>query len=208
MSAPSGSAFYRGCYRLFAGLVRFLFRLRVKGAENEPAEGVYLVCANHASALDPVLISAAFRRRQVHFMAKAELFKWPLSVLLRALGAYPVSRGGGDVSAIRHTLQLLEQGHTVGIFPQGHRYAGVDPATTPVKSGAAMLAVRSGVPVIPVYLERKNHRNAFLRKTVVHIGQPIPVERFGYDPEASGEYNRIAGEIFAAVCAIGASDHA
>ena len=195
--------FYRTCYKIFAGPIRFIWRVKVIGRENEPTEGPFLVCANHQSNMDPVLVCASFRKNPVGFMAKSELFFWPLGPLIRALGAYPVNRGSSaDVGAIRTSLDLLEEGRCVGIFPQGRRFAGVDPKTTPVKGGAGMICSRASVPVVPVYLRRKNCKSAFLRKTEIVIGKPIPVEELAFDPEASGEYLRLSGLIFDHICAL------
>ena len=100
---------YKVLYDLFAGFVRGVFRVQVTGAENEPAEGAYIACANHLSNID-VLILAAVLKRQLRFLAKAELFRLPLSRrIFNALGAYPVKRGTGDVGAIRKTLALLDE---------------------------------------------------------------------------------------------------
>lgn len=186
--------------------VRFLCHMKVKGAENEPTpeQGTYLVIANHRTWADPIYLCCALKHQQPHFMAKKELFKIPLlNVLIRALGAYPVNRGGADVGAIRHTIDMLRQGVTVGMFPQGHRYNGVDPRTTSVKTGAAMIALKAGVQVLPVFVKVKNNRHRFLCKKEVIVGKPISVEEMNYDPEAPGEYQRIADMLFERVCALG-----
>ena len=149
--------FYRVCYKIFAAPIRLLFRVKVIGRQNEPDAGPYLVCANHQSATDPVLICSAFRKNPVGFMAKAELFFWPLGPLIRALGAYPVNRKAGDVGAIRTSLRLLEEGQLVGMFPQGTRHPGEDPRTTSVRGGAAMIAYHAGATVLPVFIYRKDH---------------------------------------------------
>ena len=186
--------------------VRFLCHMKVKGAENEPTpeQGTYLVIANHRTWADPIYLCCALKHQQPHFMAKKELFKIPLlNVLIRALGAYPVNRGGADVGAIRHTIDMLRQGVTVGMFPQGHRYNGVDPRATSVKTGAAMIALKAGVQVLPVFVKVKNNRHRFLCKKEVIVGKPISVEEMNYDPEAPGEYQRIADMLFERVCALG-----
>ncbi len=191
---------------VFTYPVRFFCHLKVRGAEHEPTrkEGAYLVIANHRSCGDPVYLCDALKHRQPHFMAKKELFRVPLlNLLVRALGAYPVNRGGADVGAIRHTIDMLKAGVTVGMFPQGHRYNGVDPRTTSVKTGAAMIALKAGVPVLPVFIKVKNNKHRpFCRKEII-IGKPITVEEMNYDPDAPGEYQRIADYLFERVCALG-----
>ena len=186
--------------------VRFLCHMTVTGAENEPTpdQGTYLVIANHRTWADPIYLCCALKHQQPHFMAKKELFKVPLlNLLIRALGAYPVNRGGADVGAIRHTIEMLKRGAAVGMFPQGHRYNDVDPRETPVKSGAAMIALKAGVQILPVYVKVKNNRLRFLCKKEVIVGKPIALEELNYDPEAAGEYQRIAELLFARVCELG-----
>ena len=105
----SGSALYRSFYAGFAWLVGVIFRIRVIGRENEPDEGGFMVCANHTSATDPVVICYAFRKHQVRFMAKKELFKVPVvNWLVGLMGAFPVDRGGNDVGAIKKSVNLLK----------------------------------------------------------------------------------------------------
>ena len=186
--------------------VRFLCHMKVKGAENEPTpdQGTYLVIANHRTWADPIYLCCALKHQQPHFMAKKELFKIPLlNLLIRALGAYPVNRGGADVGAIRHTIEMLKQGVCVGMFPQGHRYNGVDPRTTSVKTGAAMIAQKADVKVLPVFIKVKNNRHRFLCKKEIIVGKPIPIADLGYDPEAPGEYQRMADQLFESVCRLG-----
>lgn len=198
--------FYGFWHRVLAGPFRLLFNVRVEGRENEPRpeDGPFLVCANHTSAGDPVWLCAALRRQQPHFMAKAELFKIPLlSQLIRALGAYPVDRGGADVSSLRNTVKLLQDGSSVGMFPQGTRMPGIDPRTAKVKSGAGMIAVRGGAQVLPVYIHTKKRRaGLFCRKRVI-IGKPIPHAVIAEMHEAHVEYSRISEFIFGKVCDIG-----
>lgn len=186
--------------------VRFLCHMKVKGAENEPTpdQGTYLVIANHRTWADPIYLCCALKHQQPHFMAKKELFKIPLlNLLIRALGAYPVNRGGADVGAIKRTIEMLQNGVAVGMFPQGHRYNGVDPRTTQVKTGAAMIAQKAGVQVLPVFVKVKNNKHFFLCKKEVIVGKPISLEEMNYNPEAPGEYQRIADLLFEKVCELG-----
>ncbi len=204
------SGLYAAVKVIFTYPVRFLCNMRVKGKENEPTlpEGAYLVIANHRTWADPIYLCDALKHQQPHFMAKKELFKIPLlNILIRALGAYPVNRGGADVGAIKHTIELLKAGVAVGMFPQGHRYNGVDPRKTPIKTGAAMIAIKAEVPVLPVYIKVKNNRHRFLCKKEIIIGKPITVAEMHFDPEAPGEYQRIADLLFEKVCELGDESH-
>ena len=200
------SVFYVIIRTLLVIPAKLLFRVRVVGRKNEPkkSEGVYLVCGNHQTVLDPVFLCIALRRQQPHFMAKAELFRVPfLGRLVRWLGAYPVSRGKGDVGAIKHAIKLLESGRSIGLFPQGTRCQGKNPADCRPKNGAAMIASHAEAQILPVHIKMKDYTWRFFRRVTVVIGEPIPFSRFGYDKEATGEYARISNEIYAEICRLG-----
>ena len=194
---------YKVVHHTFLGAVTLIYRLKVVGAENEPKEGPFLVCSNHISAADPVLISAA-AKNQISYMAKKELFKIPLlGGLLKSCGVFPVDRGGKDVSAVKKAISLLKEGNCVGIFPQGTRRPGVDPRETELKTGAAMIAVKADADILPVFIHRKNNTPKLFRKTTIVIGKPIKLSSLGYDPDGTGEYARIVGAIFDEVCKLG-----
>ena len=191
---------------LLTGPLRLLCNIRVRGRENEPTrdQGAYLVIANHRTWADPIYLCCVLKHGQPHFMAKKELFRIPLlNLLIRALGAYPVNRGGADVGAVKHTIEMLKAGVCVGMFPQGHRYNKVDPRKTPVKTGAAMIALKAGVPVLPVFIKVKNNKHFFLCRKEVIVGKPISIEEMNYNPEAPGEYQRVADYLFERVCELG-----
>lgn len=184
-------------------IVRTIFRVRVIGEENEPTEGGFLMCANHLSAADPFIITAA-ASTQICFMSKKELFKIPvIGAAMRGLGAFPVDRRAGDVGAVKHAIKLLKEDKSVGLFPQGTRCPDRDPRETAVRNGAAMIAYHANATVLPIFLHRKGNSGKAFRRTTVIIGKPIPFSEFGYDAEKKGEYNRIAGEIFDRICRLG-----
>ena len=134
-------------------------------------------------------------------MAKKELFKVPLlNKLVAALGAYPVDRKKADVSAIKKTIAMLKEGKCIGIFPQGHREKGKTPREATLKNGAAMIATRVQVSILPCYIRTKKNKFAFFRRVDVYYGKPIKFEELGYDPDAAGEYTRISNAMFERVC--------
>ncbi len=164
---------YMRTHKIVAAPIRFFNRIKVSGLENVPKEGGYIVCSNHIAAKDVFLIGASFPR-QLRFIAKKELFSIPIiSTLLKIFGAVKIDRGGNDVGAIRKSIELLNNGELLAIFPQGHRYPGVDPRTTETKSGTALIAFRSRADILPVFIQTKNNKYRLFRKINIIIGKPI-----------------------------------
>lgn len=144
-------ALYRGLkWGVVRPLLHGIFRGQVYGQELVPPQGPALVVSNHASYFDPPFLSCAMAR-PVAFMAKEELFHIPLlGPAIRLYGAYPVKRGSGDRGAVRAALTALNDGWLVGIFLEGTR-TGNGRIEQP-KLGAAMIAAKAQVPLIPVSL--------------------------------------------------------
>lgn len=172
-------------YRLAQGVLRLSFSamqgLCVEGLENVPREGGALLVSNHVSWLDPPVLGCCLRHRQLHFMAKRELFERPwLGPLIRSLGAFPVERGQADRKSLRLALDLLGQGRIVCLFPEGTR--GDGGAMGPWHVGLAMLAHHAQVPILPAALSGTRHlledRQLHLpRKPIqVRFGPPIEVD--------------------------------
>ncbi len=157
--------------RLREGLTR-AFRVRVSGAGQVPDGGCILV-ANHDSVIDPWFLSLATRRR-IRFMAKAELWRFPLIRWgMEAYGTFPVERGNGDTGAMARAGELLEEGELLGMFPRGTSKPNGNQVW---HRGAARLALAHGAPLVPVRL--LNTRQVVPRRPVeVRVGEPIAVER-------------------------------
>lgn len=207
-----GSAFYGGVHRLFARFFLWLFRVRVHFVEREPENETYLLCSNHLSAFDPILLAAALHKQQPHFMAKKELFKIPLlSSVIRAFGAYPVDRAG-DVGAIKTSIALLESGKCVGMFPQGTRCRGRSPGETAdmVKNGAGLLIDKTHVTVLPVCMKTKKNKLSLFCGVDIIFGHPIPYEIIAPAESLAdvthharqAEYSRMSHEVFDRICAL------
>ncbi len=196
---------YSKFHKILKGPVKLVFGLKVHGVENLPEdEAGYLVCANHTSLLDVFLIAVAIEKRQVMFMAKAELFKIPvLKSIIKSLGAFPVNRGGADLASVKRTIGLLKEGNLVGIFPQGTRQRHVDPRTTEVKHGVGMFSYRAGTGVIPIFIKTKDNHVRLFKKTDLYIGESIKNEELGFEGGGMEEYTAAAEKIFDRICTIG-----
>lgn len=158
--------------RFFSGLwLRIFNHYHVVGKEHIPARGGIVLVANHNSNWDPFVLGNVTHRK-VHFMAKKELFRFkPLAILLRFWGAFPVDRGGADREALETALRLLKQGKVVGIFVEGGRNRTGTGMLTP-QPGAAMLALKAKVPIVPVGLIGTGHKG-MLRRMSAAVGPAL-----------------------------------
>ena len=160
---------YKFLHALANLYLKIFFGLRVYGRENIPAGGVVLV-GNHPYATDPIYVGLSVpSSRRMRFMGKKQLFAFPpLRWFITWCGAYPIDRGASDIAAMKKTLEMLKSGELVIVFPDGTRNRLEDPSMA--KTGAALLAVKSGMPVLPMYLEPGRR---FLRKRMtVTFGMP------------------------------------
>lgn len=188
---------------IVAPIYRLVMRVKAVGVENVPKDGGLVLCANHIGAIDVISI-AVVCPRQLTFVAKKELFSVPLlGSLIKGLGAIKVDRGAGDVGAIKASVAAAEAGKVLSIFPQGHRYPGVDPAKTPIHHGAGLIAYHSGCDVLPVCIKLKGGRYGFLRKTEIIFGEVIKNSELGFSEGGTKEYKAATEKIFAAVTEMG-----
>ena len=183
-------------------LARLLFRLEVRGTEHVPRTGPAMIVANHSSVLDPPIVGAA-APRPLHFLAKAELFSIPLfGRLIRAVNSRPVRRDGSDARALREALRILEGGHALLVFPEGTR--GPEGVLREGKAGAGMLALLTGAPVIPAYVEgtgRALPRGRVIprpAKVRVSLGPPLAFGRIE-GPHRRERYLEASREMMAAI---------
>jgi len=170
-------------FYLFAGgiswpVVRWLYRLRVEGLGNLPQEGGYVLAANHTSNLDPWPLGLPLWPKQfLRFMAKSELFWWPLGPVITAGGAFRVRRGERDVEAMAMAVDLVKQGYVVAMFPHGTRQRkGLVKKFQPrAHTGAARVALEAGVPLVPAAIAGTD-RLTRLGPLRVSYGEPIPLD--------------------------------
>lgn len=170
-------AFYQFVRFIVVSICRTYCRMSVSGRQNIPATGPFVLAPVHRSFIDTPIASGCTRRR-LRFMGKDTMWKKkPFGWTLSALGAFPVTRGTADREAVTRAIAVLQSGEPLVLFPEGERKSG--PHVQPLRDGAAYVASKAGVPIIPVGIggsERvlgKGMKFLYPRKLVVLIGDPI-----------------------------------
>ena len=155
-----------------------LYRLRARGLEHLPREGGFVLACNHVSSFDPWPIGLPlWPRRFLRFMAKSELYWWPLTYVLNGAGAFPVRRGQRDAQAIENAVSLVRQGYAVAMFPEGTRRAKglVKRFEARPRSGAARIALEAGSPLVPAAVAGTDGLRRFRRLRVAY-GPPVEID--------------------------------
>lgn len=160
---------FYGFVKVFANIIlRPVFHFKIRGRENIPANGKLIICANHSNNWDPLVLSTIFPN-EIRWMAKRELFENKiLSYILYKLGSFPVDRQGTDITAVKNALKVLKSNEILGIFPEGTRVTGFNKDNA--KPGVAMLALKSGANVLPIYID-SNYK--IFKPVNINIGKPI-----------------------------------
>jgi 1-acyl-sn-glycerol-3-phosphate acyltransferase len=172
-------------------VLRFAFRYRADGAEHLPASGGYVLAAGHVSNLDPWPLGLAiWPSRFLRFMAKSELFWFPLSLVVRGAGAFKVNRGQADVGAIETAVRLAREGNVIAMFPEGtRRRKGLRKKyEAGAHTGAARIALEAGVPLVPAGIKGTDGLR-HLEPWRVRYGAPIDLRDLSdlEDAEAARE---------------------
>lgn len=172
--------FYAFVHSMMRLVLKVLFRLEVKGRDNIPKRGGVILAANHTSFLDPVVASIA-SPRQVYFLAREELFQLGFfSWIIKNLNALPISRERMQISIARQSLGILRKGGALLLFPEGTR-SPVD-TIAEGKRGVGLIAAKTNVPVIPVFIKGSGHALPRNRKWItshkvwVTFGKPLYFE--------------------------------
>lgn len=162
-------------YAIIRGLGRIILYslgLKVEGLANLPPTGAVIMAANHLSNWDPIVIAMALNR-PIHFMGKSQLFTNKImGKFFTKLNAFPVRKDIPDRQAIKKALQVLAEGQVLGIFPEGGRNFSGEMKAQP---GVALLALKSGAPIVPVGCLGTNHRVpwGWGRPLMVRVGEPF-----------------------------------
>lgn len=164
---------YTFAKNLVAIILYPLYRIKVIGKDNIPASGPVIICSNHISNFDPPVVGIT-SSRDIHFMAKGELFEKPiLGKLLPGIKAFPVKRGLADRNALRKGLEILKQGETLGLFPEGTR-SKTGEIGKPL-AGVGFFALRSEASIVPCAIT--GAYKPFRRVTVIY-GKPMDIEKY------------------------------
>ena len=172
------SPLYRVAALVVWPFLRFVLRLETHGREHLPPDGGFVLAANHNSNFDPwPLGTPLYPHRFLRFMAKSELYWWPLRGLLNAAGAFPVRRGERDEQAIETAVELCRAGNCVVMFPEGtRRRKGLRKKwEARAHTGAARIALLAEVPLVPAAIKGTDEL-ARLGKLKVAYGEPLPPE--------------------------------
>lgn len=172
---PRPTLLYSAIAAMSWPVVRILFRYRAFGQEHLPREGGYVLAAGHVSNLDPWPLGlAVWPGRFLRFMAKSELFWFPLSLITNGAGAFKVHRGQADKEAIETAVRLAREGNVIAMFPEGtRRRKGLRKKhEAQAHSGAARIAIEAGVPLVPAGIKGTNGLRR-LERWRVRYGPPV-----------------------------------
>ncbi|NNF55404.1 MAG: 1-acyl-sn-glycerol-3-phosphate acyltransferase [Acidimicrobiales bacterium] len=181
-TSAANRAFFKVAKSVFRAFSFIYLRLSITGRQNFPSHGGFVVAPGaHRSIVDTAVVAVS-SKRMLRFMGAESYFETPvLGWFLRSCGGFPVERGSTDRDAMRVAEEVLRSGEPLVIFPEATRYSG--PEVQPLKDGAAFLAARAGVPIVPIGIgggERSWPKGAkFLKPTrmAIIVGKPIYAER-------------------------------
>ncbi len=185
------TGFYRFSHTFFYPLVQALWPFRAEGLENLPTNRPFILCPNHSHAIDPIIVCLSMPRSvPIRMMAKKELMDTPVvGKFIGALGAFGVDRGHSDVNALKTAIKTLKDGGNLLIFPEGTRVE--HEGQVDAKGGVAMLALRTGAVLVPVYAGGKNK---LFHRTRIIFGKPIEPKSATRHGTAE-EYQEYADEV-------------
>ena len=153
-------------------ITHVFFPVRYHHAERMEMDAPYILISNHESLLDPFIVAGCCKKYEIRFLGKKELTKNKvLSFLVSKVHMIPVDRHNNDISAMRKCAKVLREGRVLGIFPEGTRHH--DDLMSTIESGTAVLALRSKVPLLPVYLSRKPR---LFSPIDAYVGSPLDIQ--------------------------------
>lgn len=194
-------------YNIFANLARFLgdlfFSRKVVHPERMIEEGPLIIAVNHSSFVDPPLAGIC-SKRAVHYLARANLLKWPFfGPLFPDMNVIPVERDGNDMSALREVIKKIREGHGVVLFPEGTR--SKDGNLQPARAGIGLVIAKTMAPVLPMRIFGafeafpKGSKLPRCGPITIVIGKPIHFNREDIEPTTRDTYQRLSDRVMAAI---------
>ena len=180
-------------YKILRPLITFVFKILVRpkfiGLENIPKKGRVILAGNHTSIFDaPLLISST--KRNVHFLAKKELWKWPKRIIFGHLGLIPVDRKSRDGNALITAERYLKKEKLIGIFPEGTRIK--EPGFGKAKAGLSLFAIKGKAQVVPISII-SNYK--LFNRVTIYIDKPISFEEYYKQKLTSEENERLSQNV-------------
>ena len=178
-------------------LYKIFYDFHIEGIENIPQDRPVVLASNHRSYADPVILTMPMKL-PVSYMAKEELFRNKLfGWFIRKLGAFPVTRGAGDMSVIDDSINILRSGRNLVIFPEGTR--SKDGKVGKGKTGVAMIAAKSGADVVPCGIIFEGEKLHFRSKLTLRFGKPITAEELAVEGSSPRELKEVKKRIMGAI---------
>lgn len=175
---------YKMLKLIYSSLLKILYRPKAHGIENIPEEGAIIFVGNHRHAFDPIVVMA-HTKRIVHYMAKESLFKGIHGIILKRIGLIKVYRSKTNPMAVGEAVEILENGGTVGIFPEGTRNR-TEQELLRFKHGAVVIAKQSNSKIIPFAI--KGRYKVFKKDLEIEFGNPVDVIQM--ETEEANDYIR------------------
>lgn len=186
-------------WALFLIFFKLYLNFKVVGRQNVPKKGAFIFASNHTSYFDPIMLGTSLHR-SMNYMAREDLFKGPFfDWVMRKVHAFPVKRGAGDLRAIRDALRMLDENKPLVIFPEGTR--SKDRNLRRGKPGIGFITARSGVPVVPAYIEGSFEalpggiKTLKRRRVKVYIGKSVDFSSMAADKDSRDMYQQMSDEI-------------
>ncbi len=189
---------YKFLIKLISPFVKFFLQVKIEGRVNVPEGEKFIICANHLSNWDPILVLVS-TGIPINFLAKDSLFRIPiLKSILKAVGTIPVKRNGTETAPIRKSIEVISEGGCFSIFPQGKRIH-VPPHPDQTKNGVGLICYKAEAGVLPVGIYTKKYKIMPFRKITVRIGGFLPFSALDFG-DGKPDYSIASKQIFTDIC--------
>lgn len=184
--------FYKVVTKTLGVFDRIFFRVEVVGKNNIPKEGACILACNHKSNWDPVLIAGLLNEREIHGVAKKELFKNNIvSKFFKKLNIIPVDRDNPDIRTVKSILKVLKDENMLGIFPEGTRNKNLE-SCGEAKPGLGMFALKGNAVVVPITIVGDYK---IFSKMTIYIDKPVDCSNYVVGKPTSEDYQNVSNKI-------------